>query len=59
MFNYGQGCGVTPQVAVMEAGSKIKGKVMGHAPVHMVILDMTERDISGNVQQKKLKGKLS
>jgi len=53
------GCGVTPQVAVMEAGSKIKGKVMGHAPGHMVILDMTECDMSGNVQQKKWKGKLS
>jgi len=43
---------VTPQVAVMEAGSEIDGKVMGHAPGHMVILDMTERDMSGNVEKK-------
>ena len=28
----------------MEAGSKIKGTVMGHAPGHMVILDMVEED---------------
>jgi hypothetical protein len=35
-------------VAVEEAGSKIEGTVMGHAPGHMVIMDMTEDDIFGN-----------
>lgn len=41
---------MTPQIAVMEAGSKITGKVMGHAPGHMVILDMTEEDVFVNVE---------
>ncbi len=36
---------MTPQVAVAEAGDKIKGKVMAHAPGHMLVLDMTEDDI--------------
>jgi hypothetical protein len=35
-------------VAVEEAGSKIEGTVMGHAPGHMVIMDMTEEDVFGN-----------
>jgi uncharacterized protein YcsI (UPF0317 family) len=41
---------VTPQVAIMEAGSKIMGTVMGHTPGHMVILDMTEEDVFVNVE---------
>ena len=39
------GCGVTPQVAVMAAGDKIPGKVMAHAPGHMMILDITEMEL--------------
>jgi uncharacterized protein YcsI (UPF0317 family) len=35
-------------VAVEEAGSKVEGTVMGHAPGHMVIMDMTEEDVFGN-----------
>ena len=35
-------------MAVEEAGSKIEGTVMGHAPGHMVIMDMTEEDVFGN-----------
>ncbi|KAI1376164.1 hypothetical protein F4677DRAFT_98491 [Hypoxylon crocopeplum] len=38
------GCGVTPQEAVMRAG--IKGKVMAHAPGHMLLLDCTDSDIT-------------
>lgn len=41
----------------MEAGSKIEGIVMGHAPGHMVVLDMTEEDVFGTVKEK-LSGKL-
>ncbi|EXF86442.1 hypothetical protein CFIO01_00139 [Colletotrichum fioriniae PJ7] len=37
------GCGVTPQEAVMRAD--IKGTVMGHAPGHMVIMDVREDEI--------------
>ena len=36
----------------MEAAWKIKGAVMGHAPGHMAILDMTEEDVFGNVEEK-------
>ena len=36
----------------MEAGAKIEGKVIGHSPGHMVLLDMTEEDMFGT------KGKL-
>ena len=43
---------MTPQMAIMEVGSKIKGKVMGHAPGHMVILDMTEEDMFGGIEKK-------
>ncbi len=43
--NQKQGCGVTPQVAVAEAGHKIQGTVMAHAPGHMLILDITEEHI--------------
>ena len=35
-------------MAVEEAGSKIEGTVMGHAPGHMVVMDMTEEDVFGN-----------
>ena len=37
------GCGVTPQLAVMNA--KVPGVVMGHRPGHMVVLDVKEQDI--------------
>lgn len=40
-----KGCGVTPQVAIAEAGHRIEGTVMSHAPGHMLVLDMTEEDI--------------
>jgi hypothetical protein len=35
----------------VEAGSKIEGTVMGHAPGHMVIMDMTEEDVFGNADE--------
>jgi hypothetical protein len=44
-------------VVVEEAGSKIEGTVMGHAPGHMVVMDMTEEDGFGNVDET-LNGKL-
>lgn len=37
------GCGVTPQEAVMRA--KIPGVVVGHAPGHMVVLDLRDDDV--------------
>ncbi|KAL0930345.1 DUF1445 domain protein [Colletotrichum truncatum] len=37
------GCGVTPQEAVMRAN--LKGTVMGHAPGHMIVLDVQEDEI--------------
>ena len=37
------GCGVTPQEAVMKA--KIPGTVIGHAPGHMVVMDVKDYDI--------------
>ncbi|KAF2168735.1 hypothetical protein M409DRAFT_20753 [Zasmidium cellare ATCC 36951] len=37
------GCGVTPQEAVMKA--KTPGIVIGHAPGHMVVLDVKEEDV--------------
>lgn len=37
------GCGVTPQEAVMKA--KLQGTVMGHAPGHMICLDVRDWDI--------------
>ncbi|EKG13245.1 Carbonic anhydrase [Macrophomina phaseolina MS6] len=40
------GCGVTPQEAVVRAG--LEGVVMGHAPGHMVVLDVTDRDVFGD-----------
>ena len=41
------GCGVTPQLAVMNA--KIPGIVMGHSPGYMLVLDMKEEDVLGTV----------
>lgn len=40
------GCGVTPQEAVMRA--KLQGTVMGHAPGHMICLDIRDWDIIQN-----------
>jgi uncharacterized protein YcsI (UPF0317 family) len=37
------GCGVTPQEAVMRAN--VEGTVMGHAPGHMLVLDVKEEDL--------------
>lgn len=37
------GCGVTPQEAVMRAG--LEGTVIGHAPGHMIVLDVKEDEI--------------
>lgn len=39
------GCGVTPQEAVMRAGKRIKGKLMGHKPGHMLVLDLFDDQI--------------
>lgn len=36
------GCGVTPQEAVMRAGDRIEGLVMGHMPGHMLLLDVKD-----------------
>ncbi|GME22639.1 uncharacterized protein LTHEOB_7841 [Neofusicoccum parvum] len=37
------GCGVTPQEAVMRA--RLPGTVMGHAPGHMIVLDVKDSDV--------------
>jgi len=37
------GCGVTPQAAVRQAG--LQGTVIGHAPGHMLVLDIRDWDI--------------
>jgi uncharacterized protein YcsI (UPF0317 family) len=37
------GCGVTPQLSVMD--SKIPGQVLSHAPGHMLVLDMVNKDV--------------
>ncbi|KAG9583005.1 hypothetical protein KCU77_g17918, partial [Aureobasidium melanogenum] len=37
------GCGVTPQEAVMRAG--LEGTVLGHAPGHMILLDVKDEDV--------------
>lgn len=37
------GCGVTPQVAVMD--SKIPGRVVSHVPGQMLILDLKDDDV--------------
>lgn len=39
------GCGVTPQVAVQQVGAAISGKVMGHSPGHMLILDIKDNEV--------------
>ncbi|KAK8213605.1 hypothetical protein M8818_002909 [Zalaria obscura] len=44
------GCGVTPQEAVMRAG--LEGTVMGHAPGHMIVLDVTEDEVFGTAKAK-------
>lgn len=36
-------CGVTPQLSVMDSG--IKGRVLGHAPGQMLVLDMLCADV--------------
>lgn len=41
------GCGVTPQEAVMRAG--LKGVVMGHAPGHMIVLDVKDHEVFGEL----------
>lgn len=40
------GCGVTPQEAVMKAGKKIKGKLIGHKPGHMLVLDLRDDQLN-------------
>lgn len=37
------GCGVTPQEAVMKA--KLPGVVLGHAPGHMIVVDVREWEV--------------
>ncbi|KAK8195308.1 DUF1445 domain-containing protein [Phyllosticta capitalensis] len=37
------GCGVTPQEAVMRAD--LSGTIMGHAPGHMIVLDIKDDDV--------------
>lgn len=37
------GCGVTPQEAVVKAG--LNGTVLGHAPGHMILLDVKDEDV--------------
>ena len=37
------GCGVTPQLAVMNA--RLPGVVMGHSPGYMIVLDVKEEDV--------------
>lgn len=37
------GCGVTPQLAVMD--SKIPGRVVSHAPGHMLVTDLKDGDV--------------
>lgn len=39
------GCGVTPQAAVEQVGDLIRGKVMGHSPGHMLILDIKDDEV--------------
>jgi uncharacterized protein YcsI (UPF0317 family) len=36
-------CGVTPQEAIVKA--KLQGTVIGHAPGHMMVLDIRDRDV--------------
>lgn len=39
------GCGVTAQIAAVSAAKKIEGPVIGHAPGHMLMLDLTDEDV--------------
>ncbi|KAF9635403.1 Carbonic anhydrase [Lasiodiplodia theobromae] len=43
------GCGVTPQEAVMRAAEGLEGTVLGHAPGHMIVLDVKDQDVFGKV----------
>ncbi|KAK0643169.1 DUF1445 domain-containing protein [Cercophora newfieldiana] len=43
------GCGVTPQEAVMRAG--LDGTVMGHAPGHMIVLDVKDHEAFDEVSK--------
>jgi uncharacterized protein YcsI (UPF0317 family) len=43
------GCGVTPQEAVMKAG--LEGVVMGHAPGHMIVLDVKDHEVFGGAMK--------
>lgn len=40
------GCGVTTQTAALEVSTKINGKIMAHAPGHMLILDITDTKLN-------------
>jgi uncharacterized protein YcsI (UPF0317 family) len=40
------GCGVTAQDAALKIGEKIDGKIMAHAPGHMLILDIKDSEIN-------------
>ncbi|KAK5661975.1 hypothetical protein OQA88_10086 [Cercophora sp. LCS_1] len=44
------GCGVTPQEAVMRAG--LEGVVMGHAPGHMVVLDVKDSEAFPRIEKE-------
>lgn len=39
------GCGVTAQIAALAASDKIEGLTFGHAPGHMLVLDVTDADV--------------
>ncbi|KAK4445147.1 hypothetical protein QBC34DRAFT_413614 [Podospora aff. communis PSN243] len=45
------GCGVTPQEAVMKAG--LEGVVMGHAPGHMIVLDVKDHEVFGGAVKSR------
>lgn len=38
-------CGVTPQIAPAKLNKKIEGTVFGHAPGHMLVLDLRDGDV--------------
>ena len=39
------GCGVTPQIAVEQAGEKVQGIVCAHEPGNMLVTDLTVADL--------------
>lgn len=39
------GCGITPQLTAALNSDKIKGKIMAHAPGHMIILDVRDEEV--------------